>query len=167
MKTALARRADTLRGALVHGLSGRAALILLDEHSATAIDAEFPLPHALPSSQDRATAAGVTPLHTSAAFSLPCPDVGGQAATAPANTPKSPALAGAVSLSDASAFILTLIAAHHGRSPADVLAQLLAAAGEAIGLSPLLESGARDSGCLADLPGYARAAANRFRGGGP
>lgn len=153
-----------------NGLAINGVAIVLGEHSASATDAEFPLPQALPSSQDRALAAGAdADTSAPAAFSVACShaSVSAQAKTAPANNPWTPALAGAVSLSDASVFILSLIAAHEGRTPADVLAILISAAGDAIGLSPLLESRARDSGCLADLPGYARAAANRFRSGGP
>lgn len=69
-------------------------------------------------------------------------------------------------LSEASAFILSLIAAHEGRSDRDIVAELIAAAGIAIGLSPLLRDadGIPD---LAEVPDFARAAANRFRGGGP
>ncbi|RUU29727.1 hypothetical protein [Mesorhizobium sp. M6A.T.Ce.TU.016.01.1.1] len=73
--------------------------------------------------------------------------------------------AGAVALSEASAFILSLVAAHEGRPERDIVAALIASAGEAIGLSPLLARGAQDIGDLADLPGFARKAANRFRGG--
>lgn len=73
--------------------------------------------------------------------------------------------AGAVALSEASAFILSLVAAHEGRPERDIVAALIASAGEAIGLSPLLARGAQDIGNLADLPGFARKAANRFRGG--
>lgn len=77
-----------------------------------------------------------------------------------------PTPAGAVTLSDASAFILSLVAAHEGRRAEDVLAQLIAAAAEAIGIHSLIM---RDAGevDLADLPDFALRAANRFRGGGP
>lgn len=133
----------------------RANLVILDEYSASAD--EFPCTL---TSQDRASAVEAS---ASAALSIACP--GGQAETAPAV--KSPAPAGAVQLSDASAFLLSLIAAHAGRSRSDVLAELIASAGDAIGLSPLLKVAARDIGCIAALPGYAKAAANRFRSGGP
>lgn len=164
--SAISRRYVADRGARLAGvplpvdkIAGRkAALVMIDEYSAIA--AEFPLPCTL-SSQDRATAAEAD---VSAALSIAYP-VGGQAETAPAAM--SPAPAGAVHLSEVSHFILTLIAAHAGRSEKDVLAQLITAAGDAIGLSPLLKAAARDVGCLAGLPGYARAAANRFRSGGP
>ncbi len=157
--SAISRRYVADRGARLAGvplpvdkIAGRkATLVMIDEYSAIA--AEFPLPCTL-SSQDRATAAEAD---VSAALSIAYP-VGGQAETAPA---------GAVHLSEVSHFILTLIAAHAGRSEKDVLAQLITAAGDAIGLSPLLKAAARDVGCLAGLPGYARAAANRFRSGGP
>ena len=165
--SAISRQYVADRGARLAGvplpvdkIAGRkATLVMIDEYSAIA--AEFPLPCAL-SSQDRAPAAEAD---VSAALSIAYPDVGGQAETAPAAM--SPAPAGAVDLSEASHFILTLIAAHAGRSEKDVLAQLITAAGDAIGLSPLLKAAARDVGCLAGLPGYARAAANRFRSGGP
>ncbi|MER9665516.1 hypothetical protein [Mesorhizobium sp. M0203] len=84
--------------------------------------------------------------------------------TAPAFPAKTP---GAVTLSEASAFILSLIAAHEGRSERDIVAELIAAAGDAIGLSPLLKRDADDIDDLVDVPPYARSAANRFRGGGP
>jgi hypothetical protein len=86
------------------------------------------------------------------------------AETAPA--PKPPAKAGAVTLSEASAFILSLVAAHEGRAREDILAQLIAAAADAIGIHSLIM---RDAGevDLADLPDFALRAANRFRGGGP
>lgn len=167
--SAISRRYVADRGARLAGIplpvnkiAGRKAkLVMIDEYSAIA--AEFPLPCAL-SSQDRAPAAEAD---VSAALSIAYPDVGGQAETAPAENPMAPAPAGAVQLSEASHFILTLIAAHAGRSEKDVLAQLITSAGDAIGLSPLLKAAARDVGCLAGLPGYARAAANRFRSGGP
>jgi hypothetical protein len=71
----------------------------------------------------------------------------------------------AVTLSDASAFILSLVAAHQGRDQADIVAQLIAAAGDAIGLSPLLSRGAEHIGDLADVPDFARRASHRFRSG--
>jgi hypothetical protein len=74
---------------------------------------------------------------------------------------------GAVALSEASRFILWLIAGHDGRSEGDTLAKIIAEAGEAIGIPALLSRGAEDIGDIADLPGYARKAANRFRSGGP
>jgi hypothetical protein len=85
--------------------------------------------------------------------------------TAPAY-PKPPAQAGAVNLSEASVFILSLVAAHEGRRPEDILAELIAAAADAIGIHSLIM---RDAGevDLADLPDFALRAANRFRGGGP
>lgn len=73
----------------------------------------------------------------------------------------------AVTVSDATLFILRLIAAHEGRPERDIVAQLIAAAGEAIGLSPLLTHAAGEIGDLSGLPNYARRAANRFRGGVP
>lgn len=84
--------------------------------------------------------------------------------TAPA--PPAKECAGAVALSEASAFILSLIAAHEGRSDRDIVAELIAAAGFAIGLSPLLRD-VDDIVDLANVPDFARKAANRFRGGGP
>lgn len=86
--------------------------------------------------------------------------------TAPAY-PKPPARAGAVVLSDASQFILGLIAAHQGRPASDILAELVAAAGNEIGLSPLLARAAGEIGDLAGLPDYARRAASRYRSGVP
>lgn len=75
---------------------------------------------------------------------------------------------GAVILSGASRFILRLIAAHDGRSEADVLARLIAAEGNAIGLSPLLgEAGDHLGDDLGDLPDFARRAQNRFRADEP
>jgi hypothetical protein len=71
-----------------------------------------------------------------------------------------------VLLSEASIFILSLIAAHEGRPASDVLALLIAGAAEAIGLHPLIMRGASDFD-LVSVPDYARNAANRFRGGGP
>lgn len=96
----------------------------------------------------------------------PPPPPGGQVRTAPAENPKPPAQAGAVTLSEASAFILSLVAAHEGRAPHDILAELIAAAADAIGIHSLL---LRDAGQvdLADVPDFALRAANRFRGGGP
>lgn len=87
-------------------------------------------------------------------------------ATAPAVNPKPPATAGAVILSEASAFVLSLVAAHQGRSPEDVVALLVAGAAEAIGIHSLILRDA-DQVDLADLPDFAMRAANRFRGGGP
>jgi hypothetical protein len=86
--------------------------------------------------------------------------------TAPAFDPKPPAQAGAVNLSDASAFILSLVAAHEGKRPEDILAELIAAAADAIGIHSLIM---RDAGevDLANVPDFAVRAANRFRGGGP
>lgn len=120
--------------------------------------------------RDRALSAGVDSLPASAAFSHfteSCPSGGsfGQADAAPVVKPKPTHTAGAVVLSDASAFILSLVAAHQGRDPADIVAQLIAAAGDAIGLSPLLSRGAENIGDLADVPDFARRASHRFRGG--
>jgi len=98
----------------------------------------------------------LVPRYPSAQGSQPCAEPAAPAATASV---------GAVPLSEASAFILTLVAAHEGRSERDIVAALIAAAGDAIGLSPLLARGAEDIEDLADLPGFARKAANRFRGG--
>lgn len=89
------------------------------------------------------------------------------AETAPANPRRLPEPAGAVNLSDATMFILRLIAAHEGRPERDIVAELVAAAGIAIGLSPLLTHAAGEIGDLSGLPDYARRAANRFRGGVP
>jgi hypothetical protein len=74
--------------------------------------------------------------------------------------------AGAVALSDASTFILSLVAAHQGRTPREILTMLVAASADAIGIHELI---VRDAGevDLADVPGWARQAATRFRGGGP
>lgn len=85
--------------------------------------------------------------------------------TAPAAAPD-PELAGAVILSEASAFILSLVAAHEGKAPGDVLALLIACAAEAIGLHSLIMRDAHEVD-LADVPDFAQRAANRFRGGGP
>jgi hypothetical protein len=128
------------------------------------------VPRHAPASQepDRAAAAGVS-ARTSAAFSHfteTCGDAQSsqQAETAPEHaTPCS----GAVILSEASRFILSLIAAHDGRCERDVLAKIIAEAGDAIGIPALLTRGADDIGDIASLPGYARKAANRFRSGGP
>lgn len=123
---------------------------------------------ALSQEPDRVAAAEVS-VRTSAAFdhfTETCGDAPSsqQAKTAPdIATPVS----GAVILSEASRFILSLIAAHEGRSESDVLARIIAEAGEAIGIPALLSRGADDIGDIADLPGYARKAANRFRSGGP
>lgn len=89
------------------------------------------------------------------------------AETAPAYPATPPATAGAVKLSDATLFILRLIAAHEGRPERDIVVQLIAAAGEAIGLSPLLTHAAGEIGDLSGLPNYARRAAKRCRGGVP
>ncbi|MDG4903174.1 hypothetical protein P9279_21940 [Mesorhizobium sp. WSM4962] len=92
--------------------------------------------------------------------------VGAREEAAPAGlaTPN-PMPAGAVILSGASRFILRLIAAHDGRTEADVLARLIAAEGKAIGLSPLLAKAGQNLGDdLADLPNFARRAQNRFAG---
>lgn len=126
------------------------------------------LPRSAPVPQEPDRAAAAEASHVSAAFSHfteTCGDApSSQQATAPEHaTPCS----GAVTLSEASRFILSLIAAHEGRCERDILAELIAAAGHAIGLSPLLSGGANDIGNIADLPGYARKAANRFRSGGP
>ncbi|MBN9255238.1 MULTISPECIES: hypothetical protein [unclassified Mesorhizobium] len=74
--------------------------------------------------------------------------------------------ASVIPLSQASMFILTLVAAHEGRAPQDILAELIAAAADAIGIHSLIM---RDAGeiDLGDLPPFAMRAANRFRGGGP
>ncbi|WP_315920386.1 hypothetical protein [Mesorhizobium sp. SP-1A] len=72
-----------------------------------------------------------------------------------------------MALSEASAFILSLISAHEGRPQRDIVSMLIAAAGEAIGIHPLIMRDAGEIGDLADLPEFARRAANRFRGGGP
>ncbi|MGB3644604.1 MAG: hypothetical protein WBA15_09015 [Mesorhizobium sp.] len=71
-----------------------------------------------------------------------------------------------VSISDASAFILSLIAAHQGRPAGDILAQLIVGAAEAIGIHSLILRDAAEID-LADVPDFARQAANRFRGCGP
>lgn len=127
-------------------------------------DYEFPAPAS--QEPDRALAAETPDLRASAAFSESCPGApvfaAAQDKTATAATP-----GGAVALSEASRFILSLIAAHEGRSTSDILAELVAAAADAIGISALLTRGADDIGDIADLPGYARKAANRFRSGGP
>ncbi|TPN79989.1 hypothetical protein [Mesorhizobium sp. B1-1-2] len=128
--------------------------------------AEFPTapasqaPRAAPAAPSGSSLGGAAFCH----FTESCPNAPGQDATAPADPTSS---AGAVSLSEASAFILSLIAAHEGRSMGDTLAALIAAAGEAIGIPALLSRGADDIEDLAALPGYARRAANRFRSGGP
>lgn len=74
--------------------------------------------------------------------------------------------ASVVTLSDASAFILSLICAHQGRPAGDILAQLIVGAAEAIGIHSLI---LRDAAQVdfADVPDFARAAANRFRSGVP
>lgn len=105
--------------------------------------------------------AGSTP---APATILPTPGShGGLEETAPAPSASDP---GAVILSDASAFVLSLVAAHEGRRPEDVLALLIAGAAEAIGIHSLIMRDA-DQVDLADLPDFALRAANRFRGGGP
>jgi hypothetical protein len=125
------------------------------------------VPRSAPASQEPDRAAAEASATASAVLLEICGDAptSQQAATAPEHAihPGS----GAVTLSEASRFILSLIAAHEGRSERDILAELIAAAGHAIGLSPLLSGGANDIGDIADLPGYARRAANRFRSGGP
>jgi len=68
-----------------------------------------------------------------------------------------------VQLSDAAAFILSLIAAQEGRPPQDILAELIVAAGEAIGIHPLIMRDAGEIVDLTDLPDFARSAAKRFR----
>jgi hypothetical protein len=95
-----------------------------------------------------------------------------------------------VVLSEASLFILTLVARHDGVTPQAVLTRLIAERGKAIGLSPLLgehfdDGGAADretivmrhhdirtctvtrEGDLADVPAFERTPGNRFRSGGP
>ncbi|UCI23710.1 hypothetical protein [Mesorhizobium sp. B2-8-5] len=134
------------------------------------------VPRMVPQEPDRASAAEAP--RVSAAFShftessctlrasedATCGDAPQQATTAPGE----PTLAsGAVHLSEASGFILSLIAAHEGRSERDTLAWIIAEAGKAIGIPALLSRGADDIEDLADVPGYARQAANRFRSGGP
>lgn len=96
--------------------------------------------------------------------------VGAREETAPAGfanpnpTPAGAVDLGAVNLSGASRFILRLIAAHDGKSETDVLARLIAAEGNAIGLSPLLSQAGADLGDdLHDLPDFNRRAQNRFR----
>ncbi|AZO04560.1 hypothetical protein [Mesorhizobium sp. M2A.F.Ca.ET.043.02.1.1] len=124
-------------------------------------DYEFPAPAS--QEPDRATAGAIVRA-SAVPFTEPCGDAPLQVKTAPADaTPGT----GAVTLSEASRFILSLIAAHEGRSTSDILAELIAAAADAIGISALLSRGADDIGDIADLPGYARKAANRFRSGGP
>ncbi|CDX49177.1 hypothetical protein MPL1032_10234 [Mesorhizobium plurifarium] len=124
-------------------------------------DYEFPAPAF--QEPDRA-AAGASVRASAVPFTEPCGAAPLQVKTAPADATPS---AGAVALSEASRFILSLIAAHEGRSTSDILAELVAAAADAIGISALLTRGADDIGDIADLPGYARRAANRFRSGGP
>jgi len=74
--------------------------------------------------------------------------------------------ASVITLSEASAFILSLVAAHEGKPAGDVLALLIAGAAEAIGIHSLIMRDAHEVD-LAELPDFARRAANRFRGGGP
>lgn len=74
--------------------------------------------------------------------------------------------ASVITLSDASAFILSLVAAHQGRPAGDILAQLIVGAAEAIGIHSLILRDAAEID-LADVPDFARRAANRFRGCGP
>jgi hypothetical protein len=87
----------------------------------------------------------------------------GQADTAAGRNSKS---GQAIALSEASIFILSLVAAHEGRRPEDILAELIAAAANAIGIHSLIISDA-DEVDLANTPDFALRAANRFRGGGP
>ncbi|TPN43230.1 hypothetical protein [Mesorhizobium sp. B1-1-7] len=127
------------------------------------------IPRSAPASQepDRASAAEAPALRASAAFSHfteTCGDAPQQARTAP---DVAPAASGAVALSEASRFILSLIAAYRGRGESEALAWAIAEAGKAIGVPTLLARGADDIEDLADVPGYARQAANRFRSGGP
>lgn len=112
---------------------------------------------------DAAAAAEVSTLRASAAFRH-FTESGSQVATGPDKTvPAGASDVGTVTLSSASRFILRLIAAHDGRSEADVLARLIAAEGKAIGLSPLLAAGAEDAGeDLADLPDFGRRTQTRF-----
>ncbi|RAZ75813.1 hypothetical protein [Mesorhizobium atlanticum] len=93
-----------------------------------------------------------------------CPFTAGQDQTAPLATEPCD---GAVALSEASRFILSLIAAYRGRGEVEALAWAIAEGGNAIGVPALLARGADDIEDLADVPGYARWAANRFRSGGP
>lgn len=74
--------------------------------------------------------------------------------------------ASVITLSDASAFILSLIAAHEGRPAGDILAMLITGAAEAIGIHSLI---LRDAAHVdfANVPDFARRAANRFRSGVP
>ena len=74
--------------------------------------------------------------------------------------------ASVITLSDASAFILSLVAAHEGRPAGDILAQLIVGAAEAIGIHSLI---LRDAAQIdfANVPDFARRAANRFRSGVP
>ncbi len=95
------------------------------------------------------------------------PSASSRAGAAPAIPERLSEPAGAVTLSDATMFILGLIAAHEGRPASDIVAELVTAAGEAIGLSPLLTHAASEIGDLAGLPNYARRAANRYRSGVP
>lgn len=134
------------------------------------------VPRSAPASQEPDRATAEASIRASAdLFTETCSDAphSHQAKTAP-GLPIPPCSGAVISpkasgdmLSEASHFILSLIAAHEGKSESDVLAKLIAAAGDAIGLSPLLKRGIDDTDDLADLPGYARKAANRFRSGGP
>lgn len=72
----------------------------------------------------------------------------------------------AVTLSDASAFILSLVCAHEGRPAGDILAHLIVGAAEVIGIHSLILRDAAEID-LADVPDFARQAANRFRRCGP
>jgi hypothetical protein len=125
-----------------------------------AADYEFPAPAS--QEPDRATVGA----HAVSAvpFTEPCGDAPLQVKTAPVDATPG---AGAVILSEASRFILSLIAAYRGRGESEALAWALAEGGKAIGVPALLARGADDIEDLADLPGYARKAANRFRSGGP
>jgi len=138
------------------------------------------------------TAPAVPPPATGAGVSsASCAGGVGSAAreTAPAENPKPPARAGAVNLScgdvsrpqatasgsrvpeavilsEVSAFVLSLVAAHEGRRPEDIVALLIVGAAEAIGIHSLIMRDAHEVD-LADVPDFALRAANRFRGGGP
>jgi hypothetical protein len=120
-----------------------------------------------PTSQQAATAPEHATHPSSGAVSISNPLAGAATSSSGQIAPADLSGASAVALSEASRFILSLIAAHEGRSERDILAELIAAAGHAIGLSSLLAQGSHDIGDIADLPGYARRAANRFRSGGP
>lgn len=134
-----------------------------------------------------ATAAGALRPSAPAASSFTAPSQeNGELATAADKVSRS----AVVVLSEASLFVLTLIARHDGVTPQAVLTRLIAERGRAIGLSPLLGEhfddvgfGARETivmrhhdirtgtvtreGDLADVPAFERAPGNRFRSGGP